>query len=261
MECKERLQPYCGQRQAWCYTCENYSAKGQLLSHLDRLHTTALGVERIRRNLAVSSDTDVVAWCKKQIAKNGSTIIRRGKNWYADVDNCEITVNAHSYTIITAKRTKIKIRAYQPVDNEQLTALFFDTVHAVTVGDYTAAQRDVWAPVGIDAEKWCKPFCKDYVLVAVKNGEIVGFATLTETGCLDRLYVHKDHQRQGIATLLSEKIESHAQKNNIQELSADVSITAKPFFIKQGYQLLCENIVERDGERLRNYKMKKHFNK
>ena len=31
---------------------------------------------------------------------------RQGKNWYAQIDGCIITVNASSYTIITAHKEK-----------------------------------------------------------------------------------------------------------------------------------------------------------
>ncbi|MCD3351158.1 DUF3781 domain-containing protein [Clostridium botulinum D/C] len=47
---------------------------------------------------------DVVKWCNGKIVNSNAIISRRGKNWYMDVDNCEITVNAYSYTIITAHK-------------------------------------------------------------------------------------------------------------------------------------------------------------
>ncbi|MCM1209899.1 MAG: DUF3781 domain-containing protein, partial [Ruminococcus sp.] len=37
-----------------------------LLKNLDKLHTTKLGIERIKRNLSLSTD-DVVEWCKAKI--------------------------------------------------------------------------------------------------------------------------------------------------------------------------------------------------
>ena len=73
----------------------------ELISNLDLLHTTALGAERIRRNLNLNTD-DVVAWCKEQIKSQNTLITRKGKNWYIIADCIEITVNANSYTIITA---------------------------------------------------------------------------------------------------------------------------------------------------------------
>lgn len=76
-----------------------------LLSNLELLHTTDLGAERIRKNLRLDTD-DVVVWCRAQIKAPDSNITRRGKNWYIAVDGCEITVNAHSYTIITTHKKK-----------------------------------------------------------------------------------------------------------------------------------------------------------
>jgi hypothetical protein len=75
--------------------------RAMLLGNLDRLHTTGMGIERIQRNLGLPG-VDVVVWCKGMIADPLSQITRQGKNWYVTVDGVIITVNAHSYTIITA---------------------------------------------------------------------------------------------------------------------------------------------------------------
>lgn len=75
----------------------------ELLKNLDRLHTTELGVVRIKRNLAVDTD-DVVSLCAAKISSSQAVIERTGKNWYVSVDDVVIVVNAHSFTIITAHR-------------------------------------------------------------------------------------------------------------------------------------------------------------
>ena len=76
-----------------------------LVISIDKLHTTKLGVVRIKRNLCLEVD-DVVSWCKDKILSPNSNIFRKGKNWYIDIEGCQITVNAHSYTIITAHKVK-----------------------------------------------------------------------------------------------------------------------------------------------------------
>ena len=76
-----------------------------LIENLERIHTTEMGVERIRRNLGLG-EQDVVAWCRGKIQDSRADAERRGKNWYVRIDGCEITVNAYSYTIITAHRIK-----------------------------------------------------------------------------------------------------------------------------------------------------------
>ncbi|MGL5066236.1 MAG: DUF3781 domain-containing protein [Sarcina sp.] len=83
------------------------SDKNILLSNLDKLHTTELGFLRIKKNLSVDTD-DVVKWCGDRIKQENAIIERKGKNWYANVDKCTITVNAHSYTIITAHKNKVR---------------------------------------------------------------------------------------------------------------------------------------------------------
>ena len=77
----------------------------ELLKNLDKLHTTELGEVRIKRNLDLDTDC-VVDWCKEKISSADALITRRGKNWYVQADHCIITVNAHSYTIITAYRER-----------------------------------------------------------------------------------------------------------------------------------------------------------
>lgn len=77
----------------------------ELLTNLAKLHTTDLGVIRIKRNLSLDSD-DVVEWCKSKIKSPNAIITRKGKNWYVNIDNCIITINANSYTIITAHKEK-----------------------------------------------------------------------------------------------------------------------------------------------------------
>ena len=73
---------------------------------IEKLHTTELGAQRIRRNLGLETE-DVVVWCKQTILSAGDqAITRQGKNWYAQCPGCVITVNAHSSTIITEHKIK-----------------------------------------------------------------------------------------------------------------------------------------------------------
>lgn len=71
-----------------------------LIENVDKVHTTQLGAMRIARNLSLSCD--VVKWCKERLCDKNAFITRKGKNWYVEIDECIITINAYSYTIITA---------------------------------------------------------------------------------------------------------------------------------------------------------------
>lgn len=75
--------------------------KEMLLSNIDRIHTTSMGIDRIKRNLQLDTE-DVVCYCKNKILDKNCQIYKQGKNWYCEIDNIKITVNSNSYTIITA---------------------------------------------------------------------------------------------------------------------------------------------------------------
>ena len=74
-----------------------------LLLNIDKIHTTLMGIDRIKRNLKLDN-IDVVEYLKNKIM-NSSNIYKKGKNWYCEIDNIIITINSYSYTIITAKRS------------------------------------------------------------------------------------------------------------------------------------------------------------
>ena len=151
----------------------------------------------------------------------------------------------------------MNLRPYTPADNDAILALFRDTVHTIAAKDYTAPQLEAWAPDLLNAEAWCCPLAASYTLAAEREGELVGFANLDDSGQLDRLYVHKDYQRQGIARALCQAIEAQALLRGFQRVYTYASITAKPFFLAQGYTLEQENIVCRAGQTLRNFQMSK----
>ncbi len=75
----------------------------ELINNINNVHTTEMGIGRIRKNLGLD-DIDVVTRCKSMILDKEADITRQGKNWYVRTKGCVITVNASSYTIITAHK-------------------------------------------------------------------------------------------------------------------------------------------------------------
>ena len=84
----------------------DYDRLNPLLSNLNRLHTTELGKVRVMKNLCLETTDHAVDWCRDQISLPDSLITRKGKNWYITTASCVITVNASSYTMITAHKRK-----------------------------------------------------------------------------------------------------------------------------------------------------------
>lgn len=147
----------------------------------------------------------------------------------------------------------MQIRTYQPSDCAALAALFYDTVHTVNARDYTAAQLDAWATGEVDLEVWNRSFLAHCTVVAVEGETIIGFGDIDETGYLDRLYVHRDYQRCGVATAICDRLEPVAP----ERIVTHASITAKPFFEQRGYVVVRAQQVERRGVALTNFVMEK----
>ncbi|MBC6972990.1 GNAT family N-acetyltransferase [Bacillus sp. Xin] len=154
----------------------------------------------------------------------------------------------------------MKIIEFNKQDAEEIINLFYETVHSVNAKDYSKIQLDVWAPKEEKCNKieiWRESFIQNITYVAKINDTIVGFSDMTHKGYLDRLYVHKNYQGKGIALALINKIEAKARKLKLQEINTNASITAKPFFQRRGYSIVCVQDIERKGVTLMNYHMKK----
>ena len=146
------------------------------------------------------------------------------------------------------------IREYLASDCKYLAELFYQTVHSINAKDYTDEQLNVWATGNVDINEWNQSLSEHFSLVAIKGGIIVGFGDIDKTGYLDRLYVHKNYQNQGIATAICDKLE---HTFSVSKITTHASITAKPFFLHRGYNVIKEQQVFRSNIPLTNYIMEK----
>ena len=73
----------------------------ELIKNIDKIHTTKMGEDRIKRNLKLDN-IDVVDYCKSIIKDNNTSIYKEGKNYYCINNNIILTINSYSFTIITA---------------------------------------------------------------------------------------------------------------------------------------------------------------
>lgn len=149
------------------------------------------------------------------------------------------------------------IRDYKHGDCRETAELFYNTVHKINIRDYTPEQIGVWAHENRDLQKWDESFKGRKAIVAVEENQIAGFCDITDSGYLDRLYVHSDFQGHGIGKALCSEAEKYAAAHKNNEITVYASITAKPFFEKMGYIVIRENQVIRENVSLTNYLMTK----
>ena len=150
------------------------------------------------------------------------------------------------------------IRAALQSDAVELKKLFQNTVLAINRRDYSQAEVEDWASCGDDLSNIEDMIKTHYFIVAVnQQSEIVGFSSITPQGYLHSMFVHKDFQGEGIATILLNEIEQYAITNGIMRITSEVSLTARPFFEKKGYIVEEEQKLKANQLSLTNFWMAK----
>lgn len=132
--------------------------------------------------------------------------------------------------------SSIKIREASFGDIDSIFSLYRETVRNINARDYSPEQIRVWSDGSGNNTRLEKAIDEQYFIVAEIDGEIAGFSSIAKDGYLDFMYVHKDHQREGVALALLTEIESKALVQKNAEIYSHVSKTAKGFFEKMGYE-------------------------
>ena len=130
-------------------------------------------------------------------------------------------------------KTDFIIRVAQQSDVIELKNLFQNTVLAINRRNYSQAEVEDWASCGDNLSEIEDMIKTHYFIVAInQQSEIVGFSSITLQGYLHSMFVHKDFQGEGIASILLEEIERYANTARIMRITSEVSLTA-PLFLKK----------------------------
>jgi len=153
----------------------------------------------------------------------------------------------------------IVVRRASYKDATDIMALCRNTILNVNVKDYTPEQVKVWSDRANDVDRWYAKIKEQYFLLAEQGSIVVGFASISDAGYLDFLFVHKDFQQMGIASLLYSEIEQFAKQNSFDKITSDVSLTAKAFFERKGFKVVKAQQVAVQDETLSNFLMEKNL--
>ncbi len=152
---------------------------------------------------------------------------------------------------------RLNIRPFRPGDEDALLAIFRNTIRTVNSRDYSPAQVEAWAPDDIDAGGWRQRVRGLDPFVCESGGRIVGYADLQNSGYIDHFFVHHEVQGKGVGKALFAAIEGKARDRQLAELTAEVSITARPFFEKMGFDVVRPQTVTMNDVELTNFRMRK----
>lgn len=183
----------------------------------------------------------------------GFETVRETEEEYVMVYQCTETTGMN-------KARGITFRPATTADIPELKELFRDTVLTVNARDYTAEEVADWASCADRPGHLEELLASLHFIIAIDiEGRIVGFTSIRNDGYLHSMFIHKNHQGEGIATALLQRIETYATKHGICDITSEVSITARPFFERKGYKVVCEQKALCNRLRLTNYWMKKQL--
>ena len=152
----------------------------------------------------------------------------------------------------------LSIRPLTEQDIPEMRELFCTTVLTVNSRDYTIEEVEDWASCGDSIEHWKELLAKnDYIGALDEQGSVIGFASMNAEGYLHSMFVHKDWQHKGVASLLLSEVEKMAHRYGVHKISTEASITACPFFKKRGYRAVKEQKAKANRLWLTNYVMEK----
>ncbi|MBN8252274.1 GNAT family N-acetyltransferase [Priestia flexa] len=131
--------------------------------------------------------------------------------------------------------------------------MFQQTIKTINREHYSTEQLDIWS----GQAGWINRLEQDVTFVATIQTYIVGFITMKDDGLIDLLYVHKNFQRQGVATALLKAVEERAYTLGLTALQTEASITAEPFFEVRGFHIVKKQLKKVQEIAYTNYYMTK----
>ncbi|QKJ67299.1 GNAT family N-acetyltransferase [Deefgea piscis] len=143
----------------------------------------------------------------------------------------------------------MRIRRFKTGDEVALFQVFLSAVHGIAAHDYSPEQIQAWAPITLPAEIWASKMQTLRPWVLEIDNTIVAYADVQANGYIDHFFVAANATRKGLGSQLMQQIFATATHLAMIELSADVSISAEPFFLHHGFavaerkQTLCRGVI------------------
>jgi putative acetyltransferase len=147
------------------------------------------------------------------------------------------------------------LRAYCVEDAAATLAVFERAVRLTASADYGSRQVSAWLGADRDLVDWNTARLATTTQVAVIGERIAGFVDVNHDGYIDMLFVDPNRQRQGVASALLDWTEATATAIGASQLSAFVSITARPVFEAHGFVVHQERVPVVHGVPMKNFHM------
>ena len=153
----------------------------------------------------------------------------------------------------------LELRRYRPEDADATLSVFYEAVRRSARRDYTQDQVEAWAPNAMDWPGWKEGRSNRMTWVAERDGFVIGFTDLMPDGLIAMLFVHPDHEGQGIGSALLGEVEKVARELGLARLHTAASLTACRVFARARFKITASQTVELRGQTFMNFRMEKRL--
>lgn len=150
----------------------------------------------------------------------------------------------------------LRIRRGTRDDHEALAGIMYLAVHEGP-SQYSEAQRQAWVPERRSGDRWLHRLAAQYVVIAERDEQPIGFMTLDGPDYLDFAYILPEAQGTGVFRPLLSEIEAEAARRGAREVRVHASLTAAPAFRACGFGDAKPETVTVRGVDLPRYSMRK----
>jgi putative acetyltransferase len=150
------------------------------------------------------------------------------------------------------------IRTAKTSDASAIADVAIASIRGLGANFYDAPQIEAWS-AAFTPETVQSSFVTGITWVAIRDGEIIGFAKWEPPTEFDLLYVHPNAAGTGVARALRHALERGTSEAGMTQLEATVSRSARATFDSFGYELIEEATRELGGQQFSVARMRKEL--
>jgi putative acetyltransferase len=153
----------------------------------------------------------------------------------------------------------MKLRPYTEDDAHALADVYRAAVLVTGRRGYSPLQVKAWASFRDDREGFRDRLGQGVTLLAEGSGTILGFGQLHPADRIALLFTSPDHGRRGVASTILAALEALAVEAGETRLRTEASVVARPFFLKLGFTVDEEEVVDYGGVLFTRFRMSKNL--
>ncbi|WP_019144692.1 GNAT family N-acetyltransferase [Aeromicrobium massiliense] len=149
----------------------------------------------------------------------------------------------------------VVVRPYQAADAPATLEIFSRAITTTARSAYSAEQTAAWLGEPPSLPDWDRARASVRTFVAELGGRVVGFTDLDDQGYVDRLFVHPDTGRRGVASALVSRVVHEGRRRGLSVLTTHASLVAEPVLSRHGFEVVARETVHRGDVALDRFEM------